>query len=120
MSRYDSPTTVAQSVQSANSPEVVTLRTGGNVVPDEFSGYHVEKAVITETANSGGEVGIQNYDDDNSTIEREVTFRVGAQATIEPGADEDHPVIRIERGNQIRIRTGADVEVTLYLVPDGF
>lgn len=112
------PSVVNQSVQSANSPEVVTLRTSGDTVPPESGAYRIDRATIAEVASASTVVSLQNYDDDNVTVEREVHTTVGSDATVTLDPDGDDAVLSVERGNQIRVATGSDVEVTLYLVPD--
>lgn len=115
---YDSPMVVNQDVQSANSPETITLRTSNDEVPQAFSAYEVKEAIFANTNGTQGITALQDYDDDGSTVETEVPVSVGADETLRLGDADDSTIIRIDRDNQIRVRTDQDVEVTLYLVPD--
>lgn len=118
MTVKDNPSVVQQDVESANSPETIALRTSNNDVPDEVSAYNIAQARISETAAGAAVVRVQSYDDDNSQVEHETVVNVGANSTVEPGARDDNPLLTVRRGNQIRVVTDSDVEVTLYIVPD--
>lgn len=118
MTTHTNPSTVQQDVESANSPEVIELRDANNEVPVEVSAYDIAKAVLSETAAAAAEVRLQSYDNDGAMVENEVVYNVGAGETAEPGSGSDDAVLTVRRGNQIRVSTTSDVEVTLYLAAD--
>lgn len=119
MAHFGSPMVVSESPQAGNSPVVITLRTSNNVVPALVSAYVIEKAVWHNTSGTRSTCTIQEYDNDNNTVESEVSANVPANGQTTLGdQSEDDEVLRIDRNNQIRVEVGENQDLTLYIQPD--
>lgn len=109
---------VNEAVTSGGSPFTVSLRTSDDTVPTDVSSYKVAQAVFAEVGSAAGEVAVQNYDPDGAAVEEEVVYTLGSDGTVQAGESSDKPILKVDRGNELRIATDTDVDVTLYLDPD--